>query len=409
MRVALVGPYPAQSPRSPSGDGVLASASPAGGVDAVVLALARGLVQRGGLTLSVITAVPGLQETKSLEGEGYRVYCVPRPRGGRLTGQRQVVRNLCAQIDAVAPDIVHAHIAGVYGRAALDSGRAAVVTLHGIIYREMQQAWATSSWPARLRWLADARLERNVVRQARDIVAISPYVLTQVRVQRGAQFHLIENPVDDRFFADVPPPPETDRLLCVARVIPRKGILALIEAFAGIRRVRQNATLDIVGEMDSHPGYVAECRERARALGVDGAVKFAGALPIDQVRAQCAACDLFVLASEQETAPVSIAEAMAMGRAVVATDVGGCSAMVADGVTGRIVPPRDPRAFADAVLALLSDRALCAAMGQAARRAAQERFALRSVADATAGLYGAIMDRNDQEREMRRTSDRGVH
>ena len=408
MRVALVGPYPALSSDSPGGDGGLAPASPAGGVDAVVLALARGLEQRGGIGLSVITAAPGLQQTKLLEGEGYRVHCVPQPRGGRLTGQRQVVRNLCEQISAVAPDIVHAHSAGIYGRAALDSDRTAVVTLHGIIHREMQQAWATSSWPARLRWLADARLERNVVRRARDIVAISPYVLTQVRVQRGAQFHLIENPVDDRFFADAQPPPEADRLLCVARVIPRKGMLALIEAFAGVRRVRQDATLAIVGEMDSHPGYVAECRERAQALGVDGAITFAGALPIDQVSAQCAACDLFVLASEQETAPVSIAEAMAMGRAVVATDVGGCSAMVVDGVTGRIVPPRDPGTFTDAVLALLSDRALCAAMGQAARKAAQERFALRSVADATAKLYQTILARDEAERKTQVACDRGV-
>ena len=71
----------------------------------------------------------------------------------------------------------------------------------------------------------------------------------------------------------------------------------------------------------------------------------AGLTP-DAVRAEYAACDLALLASEQETAPVTIAEAMAAGRAVVTTDVGGCAAMVEDGVTGRVVPPRAPAALA---------------------------------------------------------------
>lgn len=395
MRVALVGPHPA-----PASTAANCAVMP-GGVDAVVLALARGLVQHGGLEVCVITAAPGIPQTKSWEGEGYRVHCVPLPRGGRLTGQRQVVRNLGGQIAALAPDIVHAHSAGIYGRAALDSGRAAVVTLHGIIYREMQQAWATSSWPTRLRWLADAWLERHVVRQARDIVAISPYVLTQVRARPGAQFHLIENPIDDRFFDGASSPPGANRVLCVARVIPRKGILSLVEAFGRVRRDRPAATLAIAGEVDSHPPYVARCQERVRELGLTGAVTFPGALSLDAVQARLAACDVFVLASEQETAPVSISEAMAMGRAVVATDVGGCRAMVADGVTGRIVPPRDPEALAHAVTALLSDRAACADMGRAGRAAAEARFASRPVTEATAALYESIRARGERAPVLR--------
>lgn len=408
MRVALLGPFPGLPPRSPYGDGVLAGVSPAGGVDAVVLALARGLAAQEGVQLSVITAVPGLRQAESMEGVGYRIDRVPYPRGGRLTGQLPVVRNLVAQVEAAAPDIVHAHIAGIYGRAALDSGRPAVVTLHGIIYREMRQAWTTARWPARLRWLADTQLERHVVRRARDIVAISPYVLTQVHARRDARFHLIENPVDERFLAGAPPPPGADRLLCVGRVIPRKGMLALIDAFVHVRRACPHATLEIAGEVDSHPAYVAQCRERVQSLGLDAAVTFSGALPLERIRDRCAACDVFVLASEQETAPVSIAEAMAVGRVVVATDVGGCSAMVADGVTGRIVPPKDPQAIAEAVLALLSDRSACAAMGQEARKVAEARFAPGSVTRATVALYESILARGEGATLQPRHRDRGT-
>ncbi len=386
MKVALLGPYPLRWCQSPHDTPV------PGGVDAVVLALARGLAACPGLQVSVITAEPGLSAPRRYDGEGYEVWAAPYPRGGRLTGQREVAANLRERIAAVAPDLVHAHIAGIYGRAAVECGLPAVITLHGIIYREMRQAWRWSSWPVRLRWLADSRLERLVVRNARHIVAISPYVLKEFEQETAASFRLIENPVDDRFFGDAPPPPGADRLLCVARVIPRKGILALIEAFALIRRARPRATLLIAGETESHPAYVTQCRRRASELGVADAITFAGASSLDAVHGYLAACDLFALASEQETAPVSIAEAMATGRPVVTTDVGGCAAMVVDGLGGCVTPPKAVAAFADAVIGLLNNPARAAAMGYAAREQARQRFALGPVVEATVDFYRSILE-----------------
>jgi glycosyltransferase involved in cell wall biosynthesis len=390
VKLALLGPYPLRWCQSPYDTPV------PGGVDAVVLALARGLAACPGLQVTVITAEPRLSAPKRYSGEGCDVWAAPYPRGGRLTGQREVAANLRQRIAAVAPDVVHAHIAGIYGRAAVECGLPAVVTLHGIIHREMRQGWGWSSWPVRLRWLADARLERLVVRKAKRIIAISPYVLKEFERETRAAFRLIENPVDDRFFADAPPPPGADRLLCVARVIPRKGILALIEAFALVRRARPRATLLIAGETDSHPAYVAQCRRRAAELGVEGAVTFAGASSLDAVHGYLAACDLFALASEQETAPVSIAEAMATGRPVVTTDVGGCAAMVVDGLSGCVTPPKDPVAFADAAIGLLNNPGRAAAMGYAARDQARQRFALGPVVEATVDLYRSIQGQGAQ-------------
>lgn len=378
MKVALLGPYPTDS------------ALP-GGVEAVVLALARGLARCPGIELHVITAAPGLAMPVEIKGDGFPVSCVPRPRGGRLTGQRRVIRNLNQQITAFRPDVVHAHIAGIYAGAALVSGRPAIITLHGIIYREAQQAWPTASWPVRLRWLSDALAERSVIRRAQEIIAISPYVQAQFRGRTRARFHTIENPVDDLFFAPPEPLPGRERLIYVGRVIPRKGILALIRAFGEIAAARPQATLAIVGENNTDPSYASQCRALAEALGVTGRVEFAGALSPDAVRARYAASDIVLLASEQETAPVSIAEAMAAGRPVVATDVGGCAAMVADGVTGRVVPAKEPAALAAATIDLLSDPARCARMGAAGRAAAEARFRSASVVDATVALYRQIL------------------
>lgn len=385
MKVALLGPYPVNL-KAPAGQPPLL-----GGVDAVVIALARGLARRSEVSVSVVTAVAGLAQPIQCPGEGYTLYCVPRPRGGRLTGQREVVGLLRQQIDALAPDIVHAHIAGIYARAAVTSGCPNVVTLHGIIYRETQQAWATCTWPTRLRWISDALFEHATVRRAPEVIAISPYVQREFRGRTAARFHLVENPVDDRFFAVTGPPPGRDRLLCVGRLMPRKGILALFDAFEQILAVRPDATLTIVGETTSDPVYAAQCRARAAAPALRDRVRFAGAQPPDVVQAELAACDVMLLASEQETAPVSIAEAMAAGRAVVTTDVGGCAAMVADGVTGRVVPAKDPAALAAATLELLADPARCRALGQAGRAAAEARFRLDPIVDATLAVYRRIL------------------
>ncbi len=239
--------------------------------------------------------------------------------------------------------------------------------------------------------LADARFERSVIRRAPEIIAISPYVLDVFRRRTHARFHLIENPVDDRFFTVTDPPPDRERLLCVGRVIPRKGILTLIEAFAQVIQTRRGATLVIAGETETDPGYVAACRERVAALGLAGRVRFTGGLTPDAVCAEYAACDLALLASEQETAPVTIAEAMAAGRAVVTTDVGGCAAMIEEGVNGRVVPPRAPAALAAAVLELLAAPEQLREMGQAAQAAAERRFRLDAVVNATVGVYAAAL------------------
>ncbi len=386
MKVALLGPYPID-PAAPGGQPPLP-----GGVEAVVLALARGLAQRRGVEVSVITALPGLARPRWVAGDGFPIFCMPRPRGGRLTGQRAVVAALRNQARGLQPDIVHAHIAGIYARAALETGLPAIITLHGIIRREMEQAWPAVPWPTRLRWLSDARAEDGVLAAAREIIAISPYVLAECRDKTAGRFHLVENPVADVFFDGVAPPATgRQRLLSVARVIPRKGILALIEAFATVAQAHPQATLALVGEMNSAPEYAAACRARAAALGMADRVAFLGALPPEQVRTEYAATDVFALASEQETAPVSIAEAMAVGRPVVTTDVGGCAAMVEHGVTGLVVPPRDGAALAGALTALLADPPRAARMGRAGRKAAHARFRSEPVVKRTLAVYEQVL------------------
>jgi glycosyltransferase involved in cell wall biosynthesis len=370
----------------------------AGGVDAVVSALVGGLAARPEIELHVVTAVPGLkmatteqQCAPDPDSRSYVLHRVPHPRGDRLAWHLPVVRQLAAALAEIDPDVVHAHMAGPYAGAALQSGRPAAITLHGVVFREAALALAHSSAAARLRWRLDALYERWVVRRARDLIAISPYVAQEYRPLTRARFHEIENPVTDRFFS-IPDAAEAEHsaspvLLCVARVIPRKDILTLLEAFAVVRAVIPGATLEIAGQSDAEPAYTAACRSTIERLELGGSVRFLGGLGGDDLGACYSRADLVLLTSRQETAPVVIAEAMAAGRPMVATAVGGVPFMVADGQTGLLTQPGDVRGVAHAASALLCDPAQRLAFGRAARAQAEQRFRLNAVVEQTVTLY----------------------
>jgi glycosyltransferase involved in cell wall biosynthesis len=442
MKVALLGPYPP--------DGHLA-----GGVDAVVWALAEGLAARpakspqgaespqgakspqGEVELHVLTAAAGLEmPVVSRSRPGLTLHQVPLRRGDRLLWHWPFVRSLIRTLQAVAPDVVHAHGTGPYAAAALGCGRPAVITPHGVIFREAALAprwgsrWAGVELPpiqlpliqlaARLRWMFDAWYERWIVRRARDLIAISPYVVQEYRPLTRARFHTIENPVADVFF-DIPlagqelaprtsepgaAETERGRMLCVARLIPRKDILTLLHAFARVRAAVPGTRLEIAGQTDADtstplstsPPYTRACLATVAELGLEGSVHFLG----EQHGAALVDCyaraDLVLLTSRQETAPVVVAEAMAAGRPVVATRVGGVPYMVADGQTGLLADAGDPQGLADATIALLSQPERRRAYGEAGRKAAWQRFRLEAVVQRTVELYASMLATNRSRR-----------
>ena len=388
MKVALLGPFPAD-----------VATGLAGGVDAVALALARGLAARPDVELHAVTAVPGLAAGQQITRDGFTLHRVPHPRGERLLWHQPLVRGLRRTLDAIGPDVIHAHVAGPYADAGLQTGRPTVITLHGVVFREAALALAHSSLGGRARWLVDAWYERWIVGRARHLVVISPYVAQEYRSLTRGRFHDIENPVADVFFGVPPPsPPPVSTgggwgggLLCVARLIPRKDILTLLDAFARIVADAPEATLEIAGQTDADPAYTAACLDAVRRLGLTERVRFLGGVG-GQALVDCyARARVILLTSRQETAPVVVAEAMAAGRPVVATAVGGVPFMVQEGVTGFMAKPGDAAGLAQATSVLLAQPDRCRAFGQAGRAAAERRFRLATIVERTLALYREVI------------------
>ena len=203
----------------------------------------------------------------------------------------------------------------------------------------------------------------------------------------------ISNGVDTRTFCPANPRPARARLGIpeggfhvgvVARLAAVKDHATLLEAFALFRKERADAHLTIVGEGPELPALV----EHARALDLGGSAHFVGVRR--DIAAVLTAFDVFALSSTSEGISLTLLEAAAAGLPIVATRVGGNAEVVLDGVTGTLVSPRDPVAFA-AALGALSRRTDRAALGLAGREHVERWFSVERMARAYQDLYVEVL------------------
>jgi len=162
----------------------------------------------------------------------------------------------------------------------------------------------------------------------------------------------------------------------IGRLLAEKGILDYVEAARRVRAKHRDARFLVVGGLDPNPASVR--REQVEQWVLDGTIEWLG--EVRDVRPELAKASVLVLPSYREGTPRSVLEAMAMGRAVITTDVPGCRETIVDGSEGLLVPVRDPAALATACLALYEDRQRIVAMGEAGRRRVEELYDARKVA-----------------------------
>jgi glycosyltransferase involved in cell wall biosynthesis len=178
-----------------------------------------------------------------------------------------------------------------------------------------------------------------------------------------------------------------EQLVLVPAVLREgKGHDVLLRALPAVRARVPAARLLVAGGGERE----AALRSQTRALGDEmaAAVRFLG--PRTDIPDLLAACDLVVLPSAGEALPTALIEAAAAGRPVVATRVGGTPEVVVDGVSGLLVPPRNPAALADAIAILLLDRARARLYGTAARGIARSRFSIDTQIGRTLELWDAL-------------------
>ena len=355
----------------------------AGGVERGTVEIARALVEAGGRAL---VASAGGPLVPALEAAGARHFSLPLDRKNlaALIAQTAGLRRL---ILAEGVGIVHAR-SRFPAWAALMAARAAgvpfVTTYHGS-YNE--------GFPGK-------RLYNSVMARGDRVIAISEHIAALVRERHGVgqdRLRVIPRGVDPARFdpTSVEParlealrqawglPAGRPVVLLPGRLTRWKGQAVLLRAASLLPEPRP--VIVLAGDAQGRDAYRVELE--ALASGAGATVRFPG--PVEDMPAAMLLAEVVVHAStDAEAFGRTVIEAQAMGRPVIASDLGGPRETVEEGVTGWRVPPGDPAALSAAIARALSQPAEArAAMAAAARAAVLARYTTRAMQDATLAVY----------------------
>ena len=305
---------------------------------------------------------------------------------GTMTGLSIDQRRLNQTLDQIRPDVVHSQGAGHLGILAARSRYPCVITIHGIQGREANYQPTVHR---KLRSLLQSWLANYYcIRKATHTILISPYVAEHYGSALGGERYAVPNPVDPEYF-DTVRQEEPNRVLFLGRLYALKGIHDLIQAAARLPNT-SDLSITVAGSL-ADTKYVEELRQLAARVGLSGALRIPGILPMREVRRELSRCSCLVLPSYQETAPMVIQEAMASGVPVIASNICGIPYQVIEGRTGFLVPPGNVEALARRLNDLLSDHVLRHRMGAAARTEAESKYRADRVARRTLEVYEKVL------------------
>ncbi len=355
------------------------------------LPLARRIAAAG---YEVHVATPPGRFTGEIQAAGIPHWPIQMDRQGRsaLTDLKTVA-NLIALYRQIRPDIVH-HVALkpiIYGSmAARVAGVPAIVNaMPGMGYvflsDQMLSRMIRPAVKTAFRLLLNGPNCR-VILQNPDNVAqwVSWRVLREDRIVliRGAG-------VDTDQLQPTHEPEGTPLTVLPARLLYDKGVAEFVEAARLIRGRGIEARFALVGDGD--PGNPASVPpEQLQRWASEGVIELFGWR--DDMARVLAQAHIVCLPSYGEGLPKALLEAAACGKPIVATDVPGCREAVRDGDNGWLVPPRNAEALASALLRLISDPSLRRSMGARGRERAVAEFSIAIVAEATAQLYGELLE-----------------
>ena len=376
----------------------------AGGQNVHVAALAAGLAGRGHeVTVHTRRDDADLPDRVTTD-DGYDVAHVPAgparavPKDDLLEHMPAFAQVLRRQWAVQPPDVVHAHfwmsgLAAVEAAGALLTPVPVLQTFHALgSVKRRHQGPADTSPRQRI------DLERGLCRGVDHVVATCTDEVFELR-RLGLttdRVSIVPCGVDTSVFTPrgpVAPRSERPRLLVLGRLVERKGQDDAVRALAAV----PDAELVVVGgppaaDLDADP-EVSRLRAVAAEAGVADRLCFTGAVARADVPAWVRSADVVLAVPWYEPFGITPLEAMACGRPVVATAVGGLVDTVADGVTGDLVPPRDPARLGEVLAALLADDERRAAYGAAGVRRVRARYRWSRVVADTEAVYRQVLTR----------------
>lgn len=301
---------------------------------------------------------------------------------------------ICTLIRQVKPAIVHTHTskAGILGRIAARILKVPVLIHqpHGLAMGELWQVLDVPQNPFIRRSLI---VLEKILAKFTDKFITYTGIETKEHLRYGIgkkeQFVTIPYGIDLKGFYDntngvmrESPESHSPKIGTVGRLVTSKGCRYLIEAIALVKRTFPDIKLFIVGG-----GFLrSELEGLAKKLGLADDVRFLGVK--DNIAEFLNGMDIFVSPTLYESFGITLIEAQACRKPVVASDVGSVPEIIKDGETGLLVPPRDPRAIAGAIIRLIRDKGLSKKLGEGGFESVRKNYTIERTMEKIEGLYG---------------------
>lgn len=343
--------------------------------------------QRNGYEVSV-ASMPG-PAVEEIKRHGLFHYELPLTRSGKNPlSELWAIFFIYRLFRRWRPDLVHlvtikpviygniaARLAGVHGVVAAVSGLGFIFIAGGLkaslVRTGVKWLYRFAFGKKNLRVIFQNPDDRDVLL---NIATLDP---GKAELIRGAGVNLIHYPA-------LPEPDGTPVVSLAARLLVDKGVGEFIEAARLLKRRGVQARFRLIGDTDPGNPATITCKD-LDAWREEGIVELLGFRT--DIAQLFASSHIVVLPSYREGLPKVLLEAAACGRAVVTTDVPGCRDAIDPGISGLLVPVRDPAALADAIETLVVDANLRRNMGRAGRELAEREFAIERIVKAHLDIY----------------------
>ncbi len=358
------------------------------GVPKVSETLLREFEALQGLKVDAIGLIDGLDREQVVERGNVTYRYLPcRVRGKTATLYIREIGLLKRCLAESKPDIVHGQPTAEYLLAATDCGLPHVITIHGLALRETARLRGSSAQIA-AGWIRGT-LQQRAFRRAQNIISISPYIDAYAREYTHARLWPVGNPIDSEFFRLPPPKKPGLRILCVGIVSERKNQALLVQACELLARRGVGFEARLVGEFSQ--GYERRISALIVGAGLAERVSLTGSVSSAELLEQYTWANVVALPSREETAPLSLIQAMAAGRVVFGADAAGTPYLLGDGQFGTLFPDGDAGELAMKLQQFATNAESFWLTAAEAAAHAQRRFHPRSVAQATRAVYEGIL------------------
>lgn len=367
-----------------------------GGVMQASMRLIRALAKSGKVDLYIVTQTLQVKKEERKKEDNLTIIFLPYyfKKNDAVIFYGGFRRRLRRIINELKPDLVHAQGNTQFIFSAIKAPLPHLVTIHGLYRNEMKVFKSRLSRREYFKKLIAVGFEKYYISRINNLIAITSEISDIVRKRSSnVRIFRIDNAIDDNFFSLV----NTNNgpvILFVAAITYRKGLHILLKAFVSLARQIPSIKCRIAGVEHWDPCYVNSMKQDYASYIKTGQISFLGPITQKQLYDEMSASSLLCLPSLSESAPMVIAQAMAAGKVVVASRIGGIPDMISEGITGKLAIPGNVDNLVECIANIIVDKEQLRKIGEKAKEAAMKKYYSEAVVAKTIQAYRDIIMQN---------------